>query len=325
MKLLVTGGAGFIGSNFIRHILEEHPNYKIFNLDKLTYAGNLNNLKGITSPNYTFFQGDICNYDLVRYLFEENEFDAVVHFAAETHVDRSNEDPGIFLKTNIGGSFSLLSAAETYGLERFIHISTDEVYGSLSSDSESSKETDPLSPTSPYAISKAAGDKLAQYFFKERNVPTLITRASNNYGPFQFPEKFLPFSVTELQSGKKIKLMWSDENPGLNVRDWLHVKDNCRAIDLILHKGEIGEIYNIAGKNEHKNIDVANLILDYFGYGMEKLEKIPHRQSHDFRYSIDSTKLKELGFKHKYKDFKKGLYETIKWYVDNRFWWEPLK
>ncbi len=249
----------------------------------------------------------------------------VVNFAAETHVDNSIEGPSVFAKTNVLGTQVLLDAARRCNVSRFLHVSTDEVYGSLDNSSRSSIETDKLDPRSPYSASKAAAEHLVKAYFETYNLPILITRSSNNYGPYQFPEKLLPKFITNLIEGKKVPLMWSEDNPGLNVRDWLHVEDNCLAIYLVLTRGVLGEIYNIAGGCEQTNYSITKFLLSQFNAGEEMIEKVPHRKGHDFRYSIDCSKLKRLGFEHKYKDLASGLKQTIEWYKHNQSWWRPLK
>tara|TARA_Y100000034_G_C6908865_1_gene422658 strand:- start:260 stop:1240 length:981 start_codon:yes stop_codon:yes gene_type:complete len=324
MKILVTGGAGFIGSNFIRYTLQNYPEYEIINIDKLTYCGNLDNLKEIENhPNYKFVQGDICDEQVVNDIMQN--VDIVVHFAAESHVDNSIKDPFIFTKTNVIGTHILLEAARKNNIKRFLHISTDEVYGSLKSDSQSSVETDNLDPRSPYSASKAAAEHIVRAYFETYKLPVVITRSSNNYGPYQYPEKLIPLFTTNLIDGKKVPLMWSDDNPGMNIRDWLHVIDNCRAFHIVLEKGELGEIYNVAGENERTNLKITRGILSNFNYGDEMIQRVEHRKGHDFRYSVNCDKLKKLGFVHKYKDFESGLKQTVQWYKDNDQWWRKLK
>ncbi len=331
MRVLVTGGCGFIGSNFIKYILGgdvEKDTEVVVNLDKQTYAGQGKNLEhmGVASdPRYFFVKGDICDKKLVEQVFQEYKPDLVFHFAAESHVDRSIDKSDPFSETNMGGTQTLLDAAKTHGVKRFIQIGTDEVYGSLSGNDASSTEKDLLKPRSPYSASKAAADLLALSYYHTHQLPVIVTRSSNNYGPYQFPEKLLPLFITNLIQGKKVPLMWNDENPGLNVRDWLHVEDNCRAIWLVSRKGEVGEIYNIAGDNERTNIHMTNLLLDYFGVGEEMIEKIPHRLGHDFRYSINDSKLKALGFQQKHPRVEDAIRQLCKWHEENKDWWAPLK
>jgi dTDP-glucose 4,6-dehydratase len=326
MKILVTGGSGFIGSNFIEFLLNS-TDHEIINLDKLTYAGQGQNIEHMgldEHPNYDFINGDICDKDLVKIIFSREKPDYVFNFAAESHVDRSLKNQYItdFAQTNIIGTLTLLETARKQGIEKFIHISTDEVYGSI--EKGSFDEDSQLNPSNPYAISKAAAEGYALFYAKEKKLPLIITRSANNYGPYQFPEKLMSLFITNLIDGKKVPLMWSEENPGLNVRDWLYVKDNVRAIWHISQKGKLGEIYNIAGNNERTNIEITRLLLDYFGLDLTRIEKIPHRKAHDFRYSINDDKLKQSGFQHQY-DLKKGMLKTIQFYQENPEWWGPIK
>lgn len=317
MRLLVTGGAGFIGSSFIRQYLAHHPADSILNLDKLTYAGNLKNLAEVEgNARYEFVKGDIADESLVERLM--GRVDAVVNFAAETHVDRSIHDPSAFIRTNYVGVHNLLEKARAAGISRFLQISTDEVYGST--DTGSFHEESPLRPNSPYSASKAASDLLVRSYYVTYNLPVLIVRSSNNYGPYQFPEKVIPLFVTNLIEGKKVPLYAKGEN----VRDWVFVEDNCRALDLVFSKGREGEIYNIAGGNEITNMELTHAILNAFGKGEEFINYVADRPGHDFRYSIDSTKLRELGFEPKHT-FSEGLGRTIEWYRANPGWWQPLK
>ena len=319
MTMLVTGGAGFIGSNFIRHMLTEHPDTRIVNLDALTYAGNLENLRDVAgNPNYTFVRGDICDPETVAAVFRNHPIDTIVHFAAESHVDRSISDGAAFVRTNVLGTFTLLDCARKHGVRRFIHISTDEVYGSTPSGSF--RETDTLNPSSPYSSSKAASDLLARSFFITHGLPVIVTRCTNNYGPYQFPEKLIPFFTTNLLQGKKVPVYGT----GRNVRDWLYVIDHCRAIDFILQHGEPGEIYNIGGGAERTNLDITRKILELLGKDESMIEYVPDRKGHDFRYSLDFGKLRKLGWKPAYR-FDDALEATVKWYVENEWWWRPLK
>jgi dTDP-glucose 4,6-dehydratase len=319
MTMLVTGGAGFIGSNFIRHMLTEHPDTRIVNLDALTYAGNLENLRDVAgNPNYTFVRGDICDPETVAAVFRNHPIDTVVHFAAESHVDRSISDGSTFVRTNVLGTFTLLDCARKHGVRRFIHISTDEVYGSTPSGSF--RETDTLNPSSPYSSSKAASDLLARSFFITHGLPVIVTRCTNNYGPYQFPEKLIPFFTTNLLQGKKVPVYGT----GRNVRDWLYVIDHCRAIDFILQHGEPGEIYNIGGGAERTNLEITRKILELLGEDESMIEYVPDRKGHDFRYSLDFGKLRKLGWKPAYR-FDDALEATVKWYVENEWWWRPLK
>jgi len=318
--LLITGGAGFIGSNFIRYLMEKYQDYKIINLDKLTYAGNLENLRDIENKSsYRFIKGDICDRNIVEQTFSNNKIDAVVNFAAESHVDRSIEDPGVFIQTDVYGVFVLLEAATKYNTEVFLHISTDEVYGSI--ENGSFKETDPLAPNSPYSASKAGAEMIVRSFYKTYGTSVLVTRTSNNFGPYQYPEKIIPLFVTNLIDGKKVPLY----GDGMNVRDWIYVTDNCNALDFVLHKGEIGEIYNIGGGNEKPNIWITKKILELLGKPESMIQPVEDRLGHDRRYSVDCTKIvMELGWKPQ-TDFTEALKKTVKWYVENENWWRPLK
>lgn len=320
MKLLVTGGAGFIGSNFIRYMLKEHDDVIITNLDKLTYAGNLKTLKDVEDEaQYQFVKGDITNWELVNKLFREAEFDAVVNFAAESHVDRSILDSAPFVETNIKGTQVLLDLAKEYKVERFIQISTDEVYGSLGETGKFTEDS-PLEPNSPYAASKASADMLCRSYYKAYGLPVIITRSSNNYGPYQFPEKLIPLMIRNALAGKELPVY----GEGKQVRDWLYVEDNCRAIDLVLRKGKLGEVYNIGGNCEKHNIEVVRSILQYLGKpnSLIKFIKDPRGAAHDFRYALDCSKIKEeLGWEPKH-NFEKGLEQTIKWYLENQEWAE---
>lgn len=321
MKFLVTGGAGFIGSNFIHYWLENHPEDQITNLDLLTYAGNLENLNDIAAnPNYTFVKGDICHADTVDELVKE--CDVIVHFAAESHVDRSILGPEAFVETNIKGTFVLLEAARKHN-KRFHHISTDEVFGALRLDSkEKFTDVTPYNPHSPYAASKAASDHLVRAYHDTFGVEITITNCSNNFGPFQHPEKFIPRMITNLIDGESIKVY----GDGLYVRDWLHVKDHCRAIEAVLQKGSIGKTYLVGGMSDDmNNLEVAKLILQYMGVGEEKIEFVKDRPGHDRRYAIDwSTIQKELGWQPEH-NFQDWLKETVEWYKANEAWWRPLK
>src|SRR3989344_1926028 len=316
MNLLVTGGAGFIGSNFIRHILIKY-NYKITNLDKLTYAGNLDNLRDIEkNENYKFIKGDICNKELVKKLMKNQ--DIVVHFAAETHVDRSIRDASQFIETDVKGTFILLEAARKNNIKRLIHISTDEVYGQIHEGSF--KETDVLNPRNPYSASKAGADRLAYSFYCTYNLPVVITRSSNNYGPYQYPEKVMPLFITNLIENKKVPLY----GDGLNVRDWIYVLDNVEAIDFIMNNGILGEVYNIGGNNELTNIEMTKIILKEMSKDESFIEYVKDRPGHDRRYSLDCAKIKKLGWKPKI-NFNEGIKLTINWYKDNEWWWKKIK
>ncbi len=317
MKLLVTGGCGFIGSNFIKCMFKTHPAYKIVNLDKLTYCGNPENLRDIERDlRYTFIKGDICDRKIVDKAI--NGCDAVINFAAESHVDRSIEDASAFIRTNIHGVYTLLESAKKHNIKRFIQISTDETYGSIRKGSF--KETSLLHPNSPYSAAKAGGDHLALAYYTTFKLPVIVTRSSNNFGPYQYPEKVIPLFITNLLANKKVPLY----GDGMNVRDWLYVVDNCDAIDLILHKGKIGEIYNIGGSFEIPNIELANIILKLIGKTDKMINYVPDRLGHDRRYSLDSTKIKKLGWQPS-KDFNTAIKETINWYKANTTWWQKLK
>ena len=319
MRLLVTGGLGFIGSNFIRQMLEGHPEHSIVNLDKVTYAGNPENLRDIAGdPRYTFIRGDICDQDLVGSVFREHQIDAVVHFAAESHVDRSIEDASVFVRTNVLGTHVLLEEALNHGVERFVHVSTDEVYGSIRSGSF--REIDNLNPSSPYSASKAASDLLARSYYITHDLPVIVTRCTNNFGPYQYPEKLIPLFVTNLLDGKKVPVYGT----GKNVRDWIYVLDHCRALDFVLRHGEPGEIYNIGGDNEKSNLEITEGILRVLGKDGSMIEYVRDRPGHDWRYSLDSSKLRSMGWKPEF-DFEAALQATVEWYVENAWWWRPLK
>ena len=322
MKILVTGGAGFIGSNFILHWIKKNPEDHIFNLDKLTYAGNLENLKSIEkNPNYHFVQGDICNSQLVNSLTRNIDF--IVHFAAESHVDRSILDPSPFIKTNIEGTYVLLESALKYKIKRFHHVSTDEVFGTLAlGTKEKFNEKTPYAPRSPYSASKAASDHLVRAYNITYGLPVTISNCSNNFGPYQFPEKLMGLAITNLLEGKKVPVY----GDGLYVRDWLYVEDHCEAIDLILQKGKIGVTYFIGGLTQDiSNIEVVKMILEKMGKGEESIEYVKDRLGHDRRYAIDWSKIqRELGWAPRH-DFEKGLSQTIKWYQDHKDWWRRVK
>lgn len=318
--LFVTGGAGFIGSNFIHYMMAKYPEYNIINYDKLTYAGNLENLRDIeNSPNYKFIKGDIADAKLVNEVFENNKIDAVINFAAESHVDRSIEEPGVFIQTDVYGTFVLLEAVKKFNSKLFFQISTDEVYGSILDGSF--KEEDPLLPNSPYSASKAGAEMIVRSYFKTFNVPVMVTRTSNNFGPYQYPEKLIPLFVTNLIDNIKVPLY----GDGLNVRDWIYVEDNCAALDAALHNGRIGQIYNIGAGNEKPNVWITKKIIELTGKDESMIKPVADRLGHDRRYSVDCTKIeKELGWKCRY-DFEEALNKTVKWYVDNEDWWRPLK
>lgn len=317
--ILITGGAGFIGSNFVKYMLDKYSDYDIVNLDALTYCGNLENLKDIEDmDNYTFVKGDIRDKDLVYDLVSKSDF--VINFAAESHVDRSITDPEIFIKSNVLGTQVLLNAAKDCGVEKYIQISTDEVYGTLGETGYFSEST-PLQPNSPYSASKAGGDLITRAYFETFDLPVNITRCSNNYGPYQFPEKLIPLMISNALEGKKLPIY----GDGKNIRDWLHVYDHCQAIDLVLHEGKLGEVYNIGGHNERQNIQIVKLILDALGKDESLIEFVADRLGHDRRYAIDADKIRnELGWKPKYT-FETGIKETIQWYLDNQDWMDQVK
>jgi len=319
MRLLVTGGAGFIGSNFIRHMSGSHPGCEVINLDLLTYAGNLHNLKGIdNNPKYSFIKGDICDLDLVRATLDRFDIDAIVHFAAESHVDRSIADASAFVRTNVLGTQNLLEGARLHDIPRFIHISTDEVYGSTTGGSF--RESDILAPSSPYSASKAGSDLLALSYYNTYKLPVIITRCTNNFGPYQHPEKLIPLFVTHLIEGKKVPIYGT----GKNVRDWIFVKDHCQAVEFLLERGRFGEIYNIAGGNERTNLEITDLILKLLEKDSSMIKFVTDRPGHDFRYSLDCSKIHALGWRPRYT-FEMALQDTVSWYVQNEWWWRPLK
>jgi dTDP-glucose 4,6-dehydratase len=317
MKLVVTGGAGFIGSNFIRHVLREHPDDCVVNLDKLTYAGNPANLADLQSdPRYTFVQGDICDGGLVRDVLRG--VDAVVNFAAESHVDRSLVEPDDFLKTDVFGVLTLLEAVRELRIPRLLHISTDEVYGSVGEGSSS--EQDALRPSNPYSASKAAGDLLALAYWRTHGVPVVITRSSNNFGPYQYPEKVVPLFITNALDDQSLPLY----GDGRNVRDWLYVLDNCAAIDLVLRRGRDGEVYNVGGGHEVENVVLTHEILRLTGKSETLIRRVSDRPGHDRRYSVDSTKIRRLGWNPRHP-FAAALETTVRWYREHEAWWRPLK
>lgn len=323
MKIIVTGGAGFIGSNFVFYMMKKHPDYKIVCLDKLTYAGNLSTLKDVMDkPNFRFVKLDICDREGVYKLFEEEHPDVVVNFAAESHVDRSIENPEIFLQTNIIGTSVLMDACRKYGIKRYHQVSTDEVYGDLPLDRPDLffHEDTPLHTSSPYSSSKASADLLVGAYGRTYGLPVTISRCSNNYGPYQFPEKLIPLMIQRALDDKPLPVY----GEGQNVRDWLYVEDHCKAIDLILEKGTVGEVYNIGGHNEMHNIDIVKLICDYLDKPYSLIEHVTDRKGHDQRYAIDPTKIHdELGWLPETM-FKDGIKKTIQWYLDNKEWWENI-
>jgi dTDP-glucose 4,6-dehydratase len=320
MNLLITGGAGFIGSNFVRYILDKHPDYRVINLDKLTYAGNLENLAGVDNdPRYAFEKGDICDKSRVQLCVTRYEIDAIVNFAAESHVDRSILGAAEFVQTNIVGTNVLLEVVKELKVKRYIQVSTDEVYGSLGPKGLFTEDT-PLHPNSPYSASKASADMIALAYQHTFALPVIVTRCSNNYGPFQFPEKLIPLMIANALDDKPLPVY----GDGMNVRDWLHVKDHCSAIDTVLHKGKIGDVYNIGGNNEKMNIEIVKLILKNLGKPESLVTYVKDRPGHDRRYAIDSNKImKELGWQPSYT-FEKGIEETIQWYVNNQKWWKRI-
>jgi dTDP-glucose 4,6-dehydratase len=331
MKVLVTGGNGFIGSNFIEFLLKDSgADVKVLNFDKETYAGRGKNIEHMNfidkgpfmGSRYSYLKGDIAKKMDVLGAFDY-EPDYVFNFAAESHVDRSIVNSNNFVTSNVLGAVNLMDSALEKGVKRFIQISTDEVYGSRKDGSFN--EGDKLDARSPYSASKASADLYALSYFKTHKLPIVITRSANNYGPYQFPEKLLPLFITNLIENKKVPLMWSEENPGLNVRDWLHVKDNCRAIWLAGTRGKIGEIYNIPGENEKANIYMTEKLLKAFGKNRSWIKKVEHRKGHDFRYSISGDKIRDLGFEYEHKDLDKELDKTIDWYIRNENWWGALK
>ncbi|MBR0374876.1 MAG: dTDP-glucose 4,6-dehydratase [Mogibacterium sp.] len=323
MKLLVTGGAGFIGSNFVYYMLEKYPEYDITVLDKLTYAGNYDTLQPLESnPHFRFVRADIADREAVFRLFEESGFDTVVNFAAESHVDRSIEDPGIFLRTNILGTQVLMDACRAFGVGRFHQVGTDEVYGDLPLDRPDLFFTEdmPLTASSPYSASKASADLLALAYHRTYGLPVTISRCSNNYGPYHFPEKLIPLMIINALNDKPLPVYGTGEN----VRDWLYVRDHCSAIDLVIHNGRVGEVYNIGGHNERTNLAVVKAILKHLGKPESLITFVGDRKGHDLRYAIDPTKIhNELGWLPETR-FEDGLKLTIDWYLDNKDWWEKI-
>ncbi|MEC0258404.1 dTDP-glucose 4,6-dehydratase [Paenibacillus lautus] len=320
MRLLVTGGAGFIGSNFILYMMQQHPDYKITNMDALTYAGNLENLESVEKEaNYTFIQADIADKQAVDTIFQQG-IDVVVNFAAESHVDRSILEPEIFVNTNVLGTQVLLDAAKKYGVTKFVQVSTDEVYGSLG-EAGLFSETTPLAPNSPYSASKAGGDLLVRAYHETFGLPVNITRCSNNYGPYQFPEKLIPLIISRALNDESLPVY----GDGLNIRDWLYVEDHCSAIDLVIHQGKKGEIYNIGGNNERTNLHIVQTILKELGKPESLITYVEDRPGHDRRYGIDPTKItNELGWKPQH-NFETGIKETIQWYLNHKDWWTRIQ
>lgn len=323
MTIIVTGGAGFIGSNFVFHMLQAHPDYRIVCLDKLTYAGNLSTLEPVLQQdNFRFVKADICDRQAVDKLFREEKPDIVVNFAAESHVDRSIENPGIFLETNIMGTAVLMDACRKYGIQRYHQVSTDEVYGDLPLDRPDlffTEET-PLHTSSPYSSSKASADLLVMAYYRTYGLPVTISRCSNNYGPYHFPEKLIPLMIANALADKPLPVYGNGEN----VRDWLYVEDHCRAIDLIIHNGKVGEVYNVGGHNEKRNIDIVRIICQELGKPESLIVHVEDRKGHDRRYAIDPAKIhRELGWLPETK-FEDGIKKTIKWYLEHKKWWQDI-
>lgn len=321
IKILVTGGAGFIGGNFVQYMVNKYPEYDIYNLDLLTYAGDLTKHCEIEkNDNYFFIKADIADRETINPLFEKENFDYVVHFAAESHVDRSITDPEVFVRTNVLGTQVLLDAAKKIGVKKFVHVSTDEVYGELDFDPTTyfTEET-PLQPNSPYSASKASSDLLVRAYHETFGLPMNITRCSNNYGPFHFPEKLIPLTISRVLNNEKVPVY----GDGKNIRDWLHVHDHCAAIDLVLHEGKNGEIYNVGGHNERTNLEVVKTIINILGKSEDLIEFVTDRLGHDKRYAIDPTKLEKLGWKPTFT-FETGIAQTIQWYLENKWWWEQI-
>ena len=323
MKVLVTGGAGFIGGNFVHHMVNKYPDYQIVNLDLLTYAGNLETLKPVEDkPNYKFVKGDIADEAFIMDLFEKEKFDVVVNFAAESHVDRSIEDPGIFVQTNVMGTRVLLDASRKFGVKRYHQVSTDEVYGDLPLDRPDLffTENTPIHTSSPYSASKASADLFVLAYHRTFGTPVTVSRCSNNYGPYHFPEKLITLMISRALADEELQVYGNGEN----VRDWLHVSDHCEAIDLIIHKGKVGEVYNIGGHNERTNLQVVQTILKALDKPESLIKYVKDRPGHDRRYAIDPTKIEtELGWKPKY-NFDTGIAQTIQWYLDNEDWWKHI-
>ncbi|QHE53718.1 dTDP-glucose 4,6-dehydratase [Pontibacillus sp. HMF3514] len=320
-KVLVTGGAGFIGGNFVQYMVEKYPNYDIYNLDLLTYAGDLTKHGVIEEEeNYYFIKADIGDRESMMELFQKENFDFVIHFAAESHVDRSITDPEIFVRTNVQGTQVLLDAAKEFGITKFVHVSTDEVYGELDFDPNTffTEET-PLQPNSPYSASKASSDFLVRAYHETYELPVNITRCSNNYGPYHFPEKLIPLTISRVLNDQTVPVY----GDGKNIRDWLHVYDHCAAIDLVMHEGLSGEVYNVGGHNEKTNLEVVKTIIETLGKSEELIEFVTDRLGHDKRYAIDPTKLEKLGWEPTYT-FETGIAQTIQWYLDNKEWWERI-
>jgi len=321
MNILITGGAGFIGSCFVRHILKKYNDYQVINLDALTYAGNIENLDDVKdNPNYRFVHGNICDKKLAKELIIDEGVDAVINFAAESHVDRSITGPEIFIETNVQGTLNLLQAAKEAKTQRFLQVSTDEVYGTLGKDGYF-YETTPLAPNSPYSASKASADMLVRAYYETYKMPVLNTRCSNNYGPYQYPEKLIPFFISQLLKGEKVPVY----GDGMNVRDWLYVYDHCSAIDTVLHKGKVGEVYNIGGHNEKTNMEITKIILEAMGKDESSIRYVEDRLGHDRRYAIDNHKIQsELGWEPSLT-FEEGIKLTIDWYLNNQDWMKSIE
>ncbi|MFC4103139.1 dTDP-glucose 4,6-dehydratase [Paenibacillus xanthanilyticus] len=321
MRVLVTGGAGFIGSQFVRYMLEKYPDYVIVNYDALTYAGNLDNVKPVASnPNHIFVRGDIVDAEAVGRAMDAYAIEAVVNFAAESHVDRSIADPGAFVRANVLGTQTLLEAARRRGIRKYVQISTDEVYGTLGETGYFTEQT-PLAPNSPYSASKAGGDLLVRAYYETYGMDVNITRCSNNYGPYHFPEKLIPLMITNALDDLPLPVY----GDGLQVRDWLHVRDHAVAIDLVLHQGKPGEVYNIGGHNERRNLEIVKHVLKLLGKSESLIRHVPDRLGHDRRYAIDPAKIQaELGWQPAYT-FDRGIAETVRWYVDNETWWRRVQ
>ncbi|HII30335.1 dTDP-glucose 4,6-dehydratase [Candidatus Woesearchaeota archaeon CG08_land_8_20_14_0_20_47_9] len=319
MGLLITGGCGFIGSNFVRYVLDKHPTHTVINLDKLTYAGNTDNLRDVEEhhkPRYEFVKGDICDKRLVRRLMEHS--DMVVHFAAETHVDNSIKSADEFMHTNVFGTYNLLNAAREMKIKRFLYVSTDEVYGSIEEGKFS--EDSPVAPNNPYSASKAGADLMCRAYFRTFDLPVIITRSANNLGPYQHPEKLIPKFVINAMLDKPLPLY----GDGMHSRDWIYVEDNCAAIDFALQNGDAGEVYNIGGDNEHRNIDITKKILKILNKPESLINHVTDRPGHDRRYALSSSKIKGLGWKPRFK-FDDALNNTVNWYKENKWWWEKLR
>jgi len=323
MKVLVTGGAGFIGGNFVHHMVNKYPDYQIVNLDLLTYAGNLETLKPVEDkPNYKFVKGDIADEAFIMDLFEKEKFDVVVNFAAESHVDRSIEDPGIFVQTNVMGTRVLLDASRKFGVKRYHQVSTDEVYGDLPLDRPDLffTENTPIHTSSPYSASKASADLFVLAYHRTFGTPVTVSRCSNNYGPYHFPEKLIPLMISRALADEELPVYGNGEN----VRDWLHVSDHCEAIDLIIHKGKVGEVYNIGGHNERTNLQVVQTILKALDKPESLIKYVKDRPGHDRRYAIDPSKIhRELGWLPE-TSFAEGIKKTINWYLNHQEWWRPI-